>query len=74
MMICRVFTGKGPTLEDATKEAEQQANEELKVLPNMEAVALSANYHCSPYDPNTYMPQRYEFVITVLYQKKERRT
>jgi hypothetical protein len=72
-MICRVFAGSGPTLETAATEAEQQANEALKSLPSSEAVALSTNHYCMPHDPDSYMPERHAFIITVLYQKKERR-
>jgi hypothetical protein len=70
-MICRVFTGIGSTLEKATQEAEQQANEELKKLPNSEAVALSTNHHQDT--SGLHFGSSHTFVITVLYQKKERR-
>ena len=72
-MICRTFVGSGSTLEAATKEAEQQANEELKNLPNSEAIALSTNHTCDRQVHETYTSEWHHFTITVLYQKKERR-
>jgi hypothetical protein len=72
-MICRVFTGSGPTLEEATKDAESKANAELKNLPAMETVALSTNHSQTMHEPGVQPPEWHDFAITVLYQKKERR-
>ena len=70
-MICRTFVGSGSTLEAASKDAERQANEELKTLPSSEAVALSTNHHED--SSELRFASAHTFVITVLYQKKERR-
>jgi hypothetical protein len=72
-MICRVFTGSGQTLEDASKEAEAEANAELKNLPNKEAIALSTTHTFHRQEHETYTAEWHLFTITVLYQKKERR-